>query len=291
MPSKTAEFIEKVTKKVDPRKITRNKMLHPKRSSRVTEPPKIIGKKYNANVYEVQGRKCVNMKSADAPLHHIMYFHGGAYASQPSEMHWLALAWMMNKMPLEITFVNYPLSPEFTCRDTIGMTTEAYKKAFEKSSQQIILMGDSAGGGLALALAQYINAEKIEPQPDKLVLLSPWLDVSMDDEIPPELVAHDRFLDKDVLKIAGARYAGDIGAGDYRCSPIYGDLSNIGKIALFTGTHDILNIQARNLMERMQGQPGKIEFHEYADMLHVWMLIPMPEAEDAMEKVIEFIKK
>ncbi|MEX1378293.1 MAG: alpha/beta hydrolase [Eubacteriales bacterium] len=291
MPSKIAILIDKITDKVDPRIVTKIKMQSPARSGKNIEPPKRLGKKYDAQVYEVQGRKCVNMKSADDAKHHIMYFHGGAYASEPSTMHWLALGWIMGKIPIEVTFVNYPLSPEYTCDQTIDMAAEAYSRAFSEANQEIILMGDSAGGGLALALAQYINANGISPKPSKLILLSPWLDVSMDEDIPEELLEEDKFLDFSSLKMAGERYAGSVGTKDYRCSPIYGDLTEIADIALFSGTHDLLNLQARKLAEKIGSDTKKLQFYEYEEMPHVWMLIPMPEAEDAMNKVIEFIEK
>ena len=58
-------------------------------------------------------------------------------------------------------------------------------------------------------------------------------------------------MDAGALKEIGRIYAGELEVKDYRCSPIYDDLNNIGKIAIFTGTKDMLNIQSRELRDKL----------------------------------------
>ncbi len=189
-----------------------------------------------------------------------------------------------------VTFIHYPLVPESTCADTIERVTDAYIALCPEGPQEIILMGDSAGGGLALSLAQRIKARTIRPAPSKIVLFSPWLDVSMQTDIPAERAMQDVILDAAVLKICGERYAGTLDTTDPRCSPLFGDLADIGSVALFTGTNDLLNGQAQALKDKVLGCNGSISFHEYEGMQHVWMCFPIPEARDALQKACEFIK-
>jgi len=281
-------MVEKTIRSIGVNNFTRKIVLTPLRLSKYLEPPKSIYKKHEVQSYDVMGRKCVNVKSAQNAAKHIMYFHGGAYSAQATKPHWSLIDYMLTNAPLEVTFVNYPLAPEHKCPETIEMAMATYKKAFKGSKQEIILMGDSAGGGLAMAIAQVIEKENIMPKPDKLVLLSPWLDISMDDELPEALAESDPVLDNETLKQAGENYAGDMDTKNFRCSPIYGEFGGEWQIALFTGTHDILNYQANKLKE-IYKDSDKLSFYEYEDMLHVWMLFPIPEAKDAKGKIMEFI--
>jgi len=288
--SREAKMVEKTIRSIGVNNFTKKIVLTPLRLSKFLEPPKSIYKKHQVRIYEVMGRKCVNVKSAQSPAKHIMYFHGGAYSAQPTKPHWSLVDYMLTNAPLEVTFVNYPLAPEHKCPQTIEMAKAAYKAAFTGSTQEIILMGDSAGGGLAMAMAQVIERENILPKPDKIVLLSPWLDISMGDKLPEALEESDPVLDKDTLKEAGVNYAGDTDTKDFRCSPIYGKFTGEWQIAVFTGTYDILNYQANKLKD-MINDSEKLSFYEYEEMLHVWMLFPIPEARDAKEQIMEFIAK
>ena len=80
---------------------------------------------------------------------------------------------ILKKVPCTITFIDYPLLPEYDCMDVFSMVKDSYLDSCSAEDREIILMGDSAGGGLALALAQNINMENIYPKPSKIILLSP----------------------------------------------------------------------------------------------------------------------
>jgi acetyl esterase/lipase len=206
-------------------------------------------------------------------------------------LHWRIINNILKRVDCKISFVEYPLTPEHTCIDAIHVATDIYQELYDPGKEEIILMGDSAGGGLALSLAQNINIKSIMPKPSKIILLSPWLDVSMGSKIPKELAEKDLILDKDTLKVVGKKYAGKLNTDNYLCSPLYGDLTDIGEISIFTSTSDILNIEARKLKEKVLKSGGSIDYHEYKDMQHVWIGFPIPEARDAMDKIYRFINK
>ena len=139
-------------------------------------------------------------------------------------------------------------------------------------------------------LLKHIKMEEIQPTPAKIILLSPWLDVSMENSTPIEQDNRDLILSKEMLKIVGRRYAGNYDIKNYRCSPLYGELTGIGDIALFTGTSEILNVQARQLRDELKSHGQKCSYYEYERMQHVWVGFPIPEAKEAMGKVISFIE-
>ncbi len=291
MISKKAKLIEKALRSIDVRRSISKMMLNPARKNKYESPPGSFYKKYNVKSFIVNNKKCFSIKSVDHPQKHVFYFHGGAYTLQALKTHWSMLGCILEKTQCEITFVNYPLTPENNYIETTAMVSEAYSYASKDSRQEIILMGDSAGGGLALALAQHIAAEKIQPIPAKIIMLSPWLDISMSSEISKELAGNDLTLNKETLKAVGKKYAQNLDSKNYLCSPLYGSLNDLGNIALFTGTSEILNVQARQLRDKLVEQDKQLSYYEYEGMQHVWLVLPIPEAKDAMEKVIAFIEK
>ena len=285
------KIIESILFAINMKKTISETMLNPKRTCKFSKPPKKFYRKYEIDEFSVQGRKCFTLKLDAAPKKHIVFLHGGGYSAEPTIVHWNMVDFILRQMSAHVTFIDYPLAPEHTCFDCLGMVVDAYTELFKDDAQEIILMGDSAGGGLALALAQHINYLKMSIKPKKIILLSPWLDVSMEDEIPTELAKSDPVLDVDTLKTLGKSYAGDIDMKDYRCSPLFGSLENLGDIALFIGTHDILYVQAEKFKEKMIGVSGKFDYYKYESAIHDWMLNMLPRATEAKKEIIEFIKQ
>lgn len=291
MLSKRAGLIEIVFKFIGIRNFVSKMIRNPKRNGRHQQPPKSFYKKYSIKCDSICGRECYSIKKAENPRKQILYFHGSAYTLQAQRLHWRIIENLLNNTQYEITFVDYPLAPEYTCADTLAMSAEAYSVLRKRNERETILMGDSAGGGLALALAQYIKAEGLHPKPEKIVLFSPWLDVSMDNDISKEQEETDLILSKETLMTAGKKYAGGYDTKDDRCSPLYGDLDGLGEVALFIGTSEILYNQAVQLKEKFESHGKSITYYEYEKMQHVWVGFPMPEAKEAIKQAIAFMRR
>ena len=155
----------------------------------------------------------------------------------------------------------------------------------------ITVMGDSAGGGMSLALAQMLKAEGA-PLPGSLVLYSPWLDATATAEGPRAIERRDRMLAVAGLEACGEMYRGDLPVDDPRVSPLFGPLEDLPPMAIFSGTSDILLVDGRRLAEKLDrpGMPAHI-YREYQDMFHVWMLLPLPEAQRARSETVDFIRQ
>ena len=293
MLSRQAQIIERIMKRLNLKELSNNSALVSlQKNITFQEPNPSFRLKYPVEVYRIRKYKCVYATSAknSTPLCHIIYFHGGSYTYPAQRAHWHIIDSILSRVNVEVTFVNYPLAPEHNCSEAIEISYLAYKNVVENYNDNIVLMGDSAGGGLALALAQYINKKNKKIKPKKIVLMSPWLDISMDIDIPEDLADRDLILDKDVLKAQGAKYAGDMDTHNYLCSPLYGRMKNLGDVAVFTGTNDILSIQAEELKKHMEKHNLPLTFYEYTGMHHVWMGYPIPEAKNAFDEIAEFLK-
>jgi acetyl esterase/lipase len=151
-------------------------------------------------------------------------------------------------------------------------------------------MGDSAGGGLALALSQLLLKEGIS-QPGNIILLSPWLDVTLNNPKIAALKKFDPMLNLKLLIEAGKTYAGDTPTSNYLVSPINGPIQGLGKISIFIGTHELFLPDARKFKARAKREKVDINYFEYPKMNHVFPVLPIPEARLAMKQIIDIIKK
>ncbi len=294
MISKEAQMIEAFLRKTDSKKHINKTMFSPKNPKKKVEPSRRLQRLYTIETITVLDHPCfvINKRNAThQPQHLIFYFHGGGYTLPASQVHWRLMDRLMTSVDCTIIFVNYPLSPENTCSTTIDMVVAAYDQLTKNVHQEIVLMGDSAGGGLALALAQYLAKHNIIPKPAKIALLSPWLDVSMETVNAASRQPNDYILDGATLQAIGERYAGDLPTKHYLCSPLYGDLAPLGHIAVFTGTNDILNADAHALRTKAEAASQELLYYEYPEMQHIWMGFPIPEAKEALAKLYDFVNR
>lgn len=218
----------------------------------------------------------------------ILYLHGGSYFAPPHLFHWDMLRRISALSGAKIFVPIYPRAPIHACSAAYVMLRGFYREFFAGSRKEIIFMGDSAGGGLALGLAEKLAEEDI-PQPKKIILLSPWLDVSMDN---PEMRGYedcDPMLGIYGLRRMGKLWAGELDVHDPRVSPIYGDLGGLGRIHIFVGTHEIFYPEALRLSRLLTESGAEHTLTVGEGMNHVWVCYPMREGREAIERIAEII--
>lgn len=227
----------------------------------------------------------------------ILYFHGGSYMAEITNEHWNFLEKVINNTGATVILPDYPLSPKHNYKDVFNMVEPLYNEIVSKIDQDdFVVMGDSAGGGLALALEEKVSSENSEYiLPDKTILISPWLDVRLENTKIDEVQKLDKDLNKDTLKLAGIAYAGKDGIDSYLVNPIDGDLSKLNNITIFTGTYDILNPDVHVLEEKAKEQEITINVKEYEGASHIWILKDNEEEKELIEQgfndLIETLKK
>jgi acetyl esterase/lipase len=216
----------------------------------------------------------------------ILYLHGGAYMSNLLTEHWRLIEKIIRKTSATIVVPDYPLTPEAGCNETYEFIEGLFTKLItEYSDKRIVFIGDSAGGGLALGFVQKLRDEN-KKQPDQIIIFSPWLDITMSNPMLRRLDKEDNLLSIDGLKNAGQKYAANIDLKDYRVSPVYGGLTGLCRISVFTGTRDILNADARKFKKLMKEQNICFNYFEYPNMFHDWVIITsLRESLDVLNKV------
>lgn len=218
----------------------------------------------------------------------IFYYHGGAYISRPTIMHWRFVESILLKQKVCVVFPIYPRMPEYTCNECLSSCLKLYNNFLKNNDvKEVIFMGDSAGGGLALTMSE--NAKNKTEKRIKTIMLSPWIDVDTSNPESDEIQKTDRMLSK-----VGLHWLGEIwGNGDPKnviASPIWGDLTKTD-LTVIVGTNDLLYPDCKVLLKRAEEQGVKVNFNVYKDMCHCFILMPTPEAVDALNVVLKEIER
>ncbi|MBI9107828.1 MAG: alpha/beta hydrolase [Spirochaetales bacterium] len=222
----------------------------------------------------------------------IVYFHGGAYVSGPDRNH-LSLAIRLSKATgSDVLLVDYRRAPENTYIEAHIDAAAVYEYALENyPGEEIVIAGDSSGGGLALAFTMSLR-DAGGPLPSKLVMMSPWLDVSMSNpEISPAADVSDPVLSRAGLAEAGAMFAGSLPPGDYHVSPVLGRAGGMPPMLMLSSSLDILVHDCRLFHRKCKAEGTPLIYSEYPGLFHAWILMPpvIREAQQAFSEVVEFI--
>ncbi|MBN2851517.1 MAG: alpha/beta hydrolase [Clostridia bacterium] len=224
----------------------------------------------------------------------MMYLHGGSYVSGPIKLQVDFIKKLAIKTKTTAYIVDYRMAPENTYKEAYEDAMNAYRFIVEKhKTEEIIIIGDSAGGGLTLAFTMYLRKLK-QPMPQKLILISPWLDVALTNKEITKLTDDDDYvLSQKGLVEAGVAYAGDKPVKDEMISPLYGDLNGLPITFLLSGTNEILVFDCRLLKKKAEKSDMNLSYHEYEDMFHAFVVAPpvLEEIETATEDIINFINE
>ncbi|WP_411842262.1 alpha/beta hydrolase [Salinicoccus sp. HZC-1] len=219
----------------------------------------------------------------------VLYIHGGGYINQPSLFHWWFLDKLVQETGLEFFIPVYPKTPEFTYEKSYDLIMKLYKELSDSGYEKIILMGDSAGGGLALGFAQMLRGENVK-QPGEIILISPWLDISLNHKDIKKYEQVDPMLNVDNLKKIGRMWAGDTDLKSYKISPMHGNLEGLGRISVFVGTREICYPDAKEFSEMLKEKGIDHNYFEYHMMNHNFPLYPIKEGTTSRAQIAEIIR-
>ena len=222
---------------------------------------------------------------------HVFYLHGGGYAIDIMSAHWTFLKKLVKKTGASLTVPIYPLSPENKWDVSYAMVMEAYEQAVAKyGAENIVVMGDSAGGGYSLGLSQMLR-DQGKTLPSKVVLLSPYIDLTASDPRQPELEKTDVMISVKGIRDGGLWWAREgEDPASFPVSPLFHPVNDLPPMQLFAGTAETLFADADRLKQKGDEAGASISYHPYEDMQHVWMLAPIPEGKRAISEIVEFIR-
>ncbi len=224
--------------------------------------------------------------------HIILYFHGGAYVYPPMLLHFKAVDNIAKKTGARVYFPIYPRIPAYHFKDVYPLVDKLYSDILKTAPpESVTLMGDSAGGGIALGFALWLKDFDL-PQPKNIILISPWLDVTMSNK------SMEKYEKKDpLLAVWGLRKMGQIWAGgkDDRImpyvSPIYGDHEGLGKITMLVGTRELFYPEVMRFSKLLHQQ--KIDYNLLIahKMNHAFPVMPIPEGRRSQNFIADIINE
>jgi Esterase/lipase len=221
----------------------------------------------------------------------IVYLHGGAYVYQPYYEHIAMVERLAQESGARAIMPMYPMAPKYNCHESYAAVLKYYENLIlTEDHESLVLMGDSAGGAIALALTQYLKKNSL-PMPGRLILISPWLDARCDNPQIDELgiEAIDPMLTKQFY-LAAQYWADGLPLDDPLISPAYGPLDGLPPITLYTGTREIFWPDAVKFNEKAKRCGADVDYREWDGMNHAFPLYPIPEAVAAQDEIIEMLR-
>ena len=224
----------------------------------------------------------------------LLYLHGGGYVFGSMRTHRVMLAHISRAAQARVLGLEYRLAPECPFPAAVDDAVAAYRWLLNNgtSPQEIVIGGDSAGGGLtmaALVALRYLG----EPMPAAGVGISAWTDMEATGKSFTTNAELDPLVNRDRLIELGKTYLGGKDPRAPLASPIHADLTGLPPLLLQAGSTENLLDDSTVLAERAREAGVKVEIDVWYDMPHVWHHFApiLPEARQAIERIAIFMGK
>ncbi|MCS6826015.1 MAG: alpha/beta hydrolase [Caldilinea sp.] len=224
----------------------------------------------------------------------ILYLHGGGYVSGSPRTHLAVTTRLAHEAQARLFALDYRLAPEHPFPAQIEDAWAAYWWLITEQGctpAQIVVAGDSAGGGLTMALLLALRDAHV-PLPAGGVGLSPWLDLTLSGETLLTNKPTD-FLNLDVLRAAARMYCNGYEARHPLISPLYADLSGLPPLLIQAGSAEMLLDDSRRFAERARAAGVDVQLEIWESMVHVWHFTWLiePKARQAIRRVGRFVRE
>ena len=223
----------------------------------------------------------------------VIYLHGGGYIVGTERL-FRDFTWRIGKAArASVLYVEYRLAPEHPFPAAVEDAAQAYNWLTQRMDPaHIAFVGDSAGGGLALATLHKLRDEG-RPLPGAVAALSPWTDLALTGPSLAGNAAADPTLDLKRLPEIANHYLAGADARHPYASPLYGQASGLPPILFHVGSDEILRDDSLRMAEKLRAAGCEVEIEVWPRMPHAWHFYArvIPEARTAIERVGEFLRQ
>lgn len=229
--------------------------------------------------------------SVTHPHRTVLYFHGGGYFFCGLDTHRPTCAYLARAAQARVLSVDYRMAPEHVFPAAVDDAVAWWRTLLDQgiAPQEVVVAGDSAGGGLALACLVAARDQGL-PLPAGAVLFSPWTDLSCSGDTMRSLAKADVMFNPESLPEAAALYLAGQPATTPLASPLFADLHGLPPLMIHASEHEILLADSTRLHERALAQGVQSSLHLKARMPHVWpTMLMLPEARQTLQACAAFM--
>jgi acetyl esterase/lipase len=223
----------------------------------------------------------------------LLYLHGGAYALGSCASHRKMVTHIAKASQVETVLPEYRLAPEHPFPAGPDDCVRAYRALLDKgyAGNDIIIAGDSAGGGLTMATMLQLRHDGL-PLPGAAVLLSPFLDMTASGESAKTRVDLDPWFDPAHMAIVIQHYCPYEDVENPLLSPVFANVAGLPRTLIQVGDHEILLSDSTRLADKMRAAGVDVELQVFPELWHVFQLFvgKMPESKAAIAKIGEFVR-
>lgn len=224
----------------------------------------------------------------------MLYLHGGGYRIGSPRLYRHATWRIASAAQARLTAIDYRLAPEhpFPCALEDALAAYRWLLANGADAGRIVVMGDSAGGGLTLALLLALR-DRALPLPAAAVALSPWTDLALTGSTLVTNAAADPIIDVEELPKFAADYLAGVDPRIPYASPLYADLAGLPPVLIQVGSDEVLLDDSVRLVERLRRAGNSAELQIWPRMFHAWHLFApiVPEARQAIAAIGAFVQR
>lgn len=220
----------------------------------------------------------------------ILYLHGGGYVIGSHTGYREFAGRLARATQATVCVLDYRLAPEHPWPAAVDDAVAAVRWLRQQGASNLVIAGDSAGGGLAMATLLALRAAG-DPMPAGAIGLSPWVDLAgTGASLAPGLI-DDPLVSAAAIGGMAAMYAGT-NLRDPLVSPLFGDLQGLPRLLILVGTREVLLDDSRRLESKARAAGVDVTYFEGKDLIHVWpVLTPdAPESIDALALISRFVK-
>lgn len=201
----------------------------------------------------------------------ILYLHGGAYTAGSPRSHRPMVARIAEAARATAVAVDYRLGPEHRFPAAVEDAVAAYRGLLEAGTDpgQVVIAGDSAGGGLTLAAALALKAEGLA-QPAGYFAISPWADLTQSGATYGAKAETDPMISKAGLDQSARAYLGGLDARDPLASPVFGDFAGVAPVLIQTGSEEALLSDSITLADVLGQARVDVRLEVWPEMIHVF---------------------
>lgn len=236
---------------------------------------------------DIAGVSCTWIDEANAKNGVLVYLHGGIFYFGPVREHWDYIADIARRAEMAALVIDYGMAPQRPF--PAGLDDIVNVAAALDPANEWFFLGDSSGAAMAVA-AFFALRERNKNLPAKMILMSPWMDVTLENPDIKLNEHEDPMMTVKRMLTAANEYAGQADLKDPLISPMFGEATGLPPILIQIGTSDLLLWDARKFSQKCLDAGVDARYEEYPNGFHDFMMLGfLPESKKALKSQADFL--